>query len=288
MKKILVTGANGLLGRNICNNLVKENWEVHAVVKSEPPIKLDSINYVYADLSKDIAFDNFPINISCVLHLAQSNRYKDFPDGATDVFKVNVSSTHQLLEYARKNNVSHFIYASSGGVYSPSIDTLNEKSPILEQCKLGLYLGSKISGEILVQTYSAILQTSIIRPFFIYGSGQKRNMLLPRLYDNISNNTPIVLDNENGISINPIHVDDAAKSVIALLNETNSSIYNLAGPENLSLRQISEYIGEFTGQDPIFQNSGGGTSDIIADISLMKQNLHSPIFSLSEYIHDLV
>ena len=286
MRKAIITGANGLLGRTLCNQLSK-SWDLYAIVRSKPKRSLDSINYISLDLSRDFSFKELPGEIDCIIHLAQSNRFKDFPEGASDVFSVNVKTTHNLLEFSRKSNVKQFIYASSGGVYAESESLLKECSPIHENKKLGCYLGSKICGEILVQNYSTFFTTSIVRPFFIYGSGQKRNMLLPRLFDNVRNGNSIDLIGGEGLKINPIHVEDAVLSIESLLEKNKSSIYNLAGPEILSLRQISDGFGNYLNEKPVFNNINSSSTDIIADISLMKSELHVPFISLLDRIDDL-
>mgnify|MGYP000846254720 CR=1 FL=1 len=286
MRKALVTGANGLLGRTLCNKLSQE-CDLYAIVRSKPKDPVDSINYISLDLSREFSFDELPSEIDCVLHLAQSNKYKDFPEGASDVFSINVKSTHNLLEYSRISKVKQFIYASSGGVYAESKNPLSECSPIQEHENLGCYLGSKICGEILVQNYSAFFTTSIIRPFFMYGIGQKRNMLLPRLFDNVSNGNSIDLSGDEGLKINPIHVEDAVRAIESLIGMNHSSIYNLAGPDVLSLREICETIGEYLDEKPVFNHADGSSVNIVADISLMKSELHRPIISLHERIDDL-
>ena len=50
----------------------------------------------------------------------------------------------------------------------------------------------------------------ITRPFFIYGTNQKKHMLIPRLIQNIKNSNEIILTSNEGIKINPIHVKDAS------------------------------------------------------------------------------
>lgn len=287
MKKILLTGANGLVGSKLCNKLATGDSEVYAAVKSFPDKPIKNVKYIVLDLCKKLNTDDLPRDIDYLVHLAQSNKFKEFPEGANDVFSVNVSSTHQFLEYARKSNVKHFIYASSGGIYSQSKSKLNENSSIQKNNELGNYLGSKICGEILVQNYSPFFKTSIIRPFFIYGFGQKRNMLLPRIYDCVANEVPIDLCGEEGLRINPIHVEDIVFSIKNLLERGVSPIYNLAGPKNLSLRQICDSIGDYIGKDPVYKITSGIEINLVSDISLMKSELYSPRISLLDRIDDL-
>ena len=89
------------------------------------------------------------------------------------------------------------------------------------------------------------------------------------------------------MKINPIHVEDAMLSIVSLLEKNNSSIYNLAGPEILSLRQISEGLGNYLKEKPVFNNVNSSSANIIADISLMKSELHTPSISLLDRFDDL-
>ena len=178
MKKILVTGANGLIGRNVCNKLVQLNYSVKALIRDKKNSLLEGVDYITADLSDNNFVNQLPEDVDYILHLSQSNKFRDFPKYANDIFSVNVKSTAILLDYARKVGVQKFIYTSSGGVYGNSSKPFNENAPLVKPGKLGFYLGSKASAEILVQSYSEIFQVTIIRPFFVYGPGQKKAMLI--------------------------------------------------------------------------------------------------------------
>jgi UDP-glucose 4-epimerase len=233
---IVITGANGLLGKALCETLLAENFKIFALVKKVPDKTLSGIEYVSCDFTNDLDVLESLGQVDVVVHLAQSHRFRDFPDGAEDIFAVNVASTHKLLEYARKSSVSHFVYASTGGIYLNGKSAITENSPISSASQLGPYFGSKMCGEILTQNYSSCFFTSIIRPFFIYGAGQNRSMLIPRLYDKVSNSEPIELQGQNGIKINPIHVKDAARTVFELIRKPQSTTFNMAGSDRSSNR----------------------------------------------------
>jgi nucleoside-diphosphate-sugar epimerase len=139
-----------------------------------------------------------------------------------------------------------------------------------------------------VQSYASIFQVTVIRPFFMYGPGQNRNMLIPRLLDSVATGKPISLQGENGIHINPIHVEDAGAAVVAVLDLHESAIFNVAGPDVFSIRQICEGMGKFLGKDPVFQPQSGQPNNLIADISAMRQCLYDPQYHLLDELHDLV
>ena len=60
--------------------------------------------------------------------------------------------------------------------------------------------------------------------------GEKRNMLMPRLFDFVLNGVPIEIQGEDGIKINPIHVNDASKVIANILKVESGLTLNMAGP----------------------------------------------------------
>lgn len=291
MKKVLITGVGGLLGGALAKNL-SQNLGIHVIgVTSNPKIKKDhKIEYIILDFSKEWSYDLLPKDVDVIIHLAQSSHFRDFPGMAMDVFKVNVESTARLLDFASKSGVKQFIYTSSGGVYGNGSSPFKESDPIVPFNKLGNYLGSKACGEILVQSYASIFNVIVFRPFFMYGPGQNRNMLIPRLMDSILLGKPIILLRENGIRINPIYIQDACKAIEAsiFLKVTDAfNIFNIAGPEILSLRNICNEMGRFLNTKPFFHNEPDGPGDLIGDISLLKSKLIYPKTLLFDKLHEI-
>ncbi len=287
MRTVLITGANGLLGKDLCQNLILEGSKVYAMTHSIQGLRVPGVEYIEVDFTDEWNEELLPESVDVIIHLAQSEHFRDFPHSAIDVFKVNIESTMHLLNYAKKVNVKQFIYASSGGVYGNGAQAFNENSPIVAPGQLGFYLGSKTCGEILVQSYASVFQVVVLRPFFIYGAGQNRSMLIPRLMDNIASGIPVSLQGKQGIKINPIHVKDASKAIIATLKLKESATFNIAGPQVLSIREICEGMGAFLGVDPIFTKQAGKANDLIADISVMKKLLVSPQYYLFDCLEDI-
>ncbi len=285
--KVLITGVNGLLGSELCNTLVLSGCSVTSIYHVNLRENVPLVKYQKVDFTSHHWVDDLPSQLDCIIHLAQSANFRDFPQSALDVFKVNIDSTAQLLDYGRKVGVKQFIYASSGGVYGNGVNPFNENAPLVPFKQLGFYLGSKACSEILVQSYASIFNVIILRPFFMYGPGQNRNMLIPRLMDSVANGKPIVLQGENGILINPIHVKDASSAVLAAMSVQDSSTFNIAGPDILSIRQICEGMGEFLGKKPCFEFQTEKSNDLIGDISEMRNYLHNPSLHLLEVLDDI-
>lgn len=286
-KSILVTGANGLLGRQALEEM-KGAYNLHALVHREPENILGGVEYHLIDLASDWSYSSLPHHIDFVIHLAQSSRYREFPDQAINVFRINIQSTALLLDYSRIAGASMFIYASSGGVYGSGRKAFFENEPVEKPGNLDYYLNSKLSSEILVQSYATLMHVTVLRFFFMYGKGQKKSMLIPRLVDNIASGQSISLQGQTGILINPVHVTDACKALQAVLKTKGSAIYNIAGPDVLSLRDICEIIGRLVGKKPKYSWVPEKTSNLIGDISAMSNKLAKPSIHFPDGIIDLI
>jgi UDP-glucose 4-epimerase len=286
-KSVLVTGANGLLGRSVVTQLVLTH-KVYALVNTLPKNPLPGIYYLSVNFSGIWDLDVLPQKVHAIIHLAQSAHFRDIPERALEVFQVNIASTARLLDYAWRVGAERFIYASSGGVYSGGDQTFRETSPVIRPDTLGYYLGSKVSCEALVSSYIRFMKIMVLRFFFIYGRGQNRTMLIPRLIDNIRDGRPISIQGQNGLRLNPIHVSDAAAAVIAALKSENSSIYNVAGPQVLSLRELCSEIAVIVGKPASFETAFGEPSDVVGDITMMSANLHTPLVHLGAGLKDLI
>lgn len=285
--KILITGASGLLGTHAIAAMGND-YHIHAIVRSLPKVPIDGVEYCIVDFSNRWSIQELPDEIDSIIHLAQSSHYRNFPVMAPDIFNVNIESTARLLDYAYQVGVKSFIYASSGGVYGSGNRAFDEETQILQPQQLGYYLGSKLCSEILTQNYSKLMNVVILRFFFMYGPGQTRSMLIPRLIDNIQAGRPITLQGENGLRINPVHVSDSVKVIEKALGLEKSCTINVGGPEILSLRQIGNIIEKQLGTMAIYDVSAGDPQDIIGNIAYLKACLWSPQICLKDGIREIL
>jgi nucleoside-diphosphate-sugar epimerase len=284
---ILVTGAAGFTGRRLVPLLARAGHRVLAVVHRDPAMEArasfdhPSISVRRLDLAgKEVA--TLDKGFDAVIALAQSQSFRDFPDRAEDIFAVNVAGHLQLLDWARRSGVRRFIYASSGGIYGPGARIDVAESDLLAvDSPLGFYLGSKLCAEVIFQNYRHYFETAaILRPFFIYGEGQRPDMLIARLIGAVREGRPIQLQGPDGLKINPIYVDDAAAAFAAALNVTGCKVINVAGPETATLRDIGERIGRLLRRAPVFEQVPGTPSDYVANIDVARSLLGAPRFSL--------
>lgn len=267
--RLLITGAAGFVGSRLVEHLA-DRHELFAVARRPPPPHLaEHATWVEQDLH-DIDAGALPGAIDGVIHLAQSAHYREFPEGASDVFAVNVASTFGLLEYARRAGAAAFLLASTGGVYGYSPHPIHEED---EPRPTTLYFRSKRAAELLAEAYATLFSVVVFRFFFVYGPGQTR-MLVPSLVEKVAAETEIVVDGDPGLSINPIHVDDAVRVFEPALELGASDTFNVAGGERVTITDVVRLIGELSGRTPALSNNDAQPpGDLVADIARMRRQL---------------
>lgn len=284
---VLVTGASGLIGKNLVIALAESGRRAVAVTRR--PIDFDSplVSNVILDFAENLDFEQIEHPVEAVVHLAQSEEFRCFPSQAPAVFYTNLQSTMALLHWAHHRGAKHFIYASSGGVYAGLPPYREVSSPLKVPGELDFYFSTKLASEALAQCYVDEFSVAIMRFFFVYGQAQNRRMLLPRVFDRVQRGDDIFLDGDDGFRLNPIHVSDAVRAIQASLDEPQSLLTNVAGPEILSLRGISEIFGSYLGKAPRFVMTGRPVTDVVGDTSHMFDNLFRASKKLGDMVGDL-
>lgn len=284
--KVLVIGAAGNLGRFLCDQLKSEGHEVFGICRPGSSVT-DSTKKIEMDL-RHLDEDRLP-KVDAVFYLAQSRHFREFPDQWNDIFEINITIPLKIADWARRVGVSAFHYASSGGVYQGGVVAVRESAEINANRDTGFYIGSRLSAEILLRNFAPHFETfSLVRPFFVYGPNQARNMLIPRLVDNLKEGKEITLNGSEGIKINPIYVTDAAKACSRLLGLKGFHALNIAGAEVLTLKQIVEKIGIILGKTPKLKHVDAPAEDLIGDTQLMFNNLYRPEISFDVGVKDLI
>lgn len=249
--RILVTGASGFIGKQLLKVLASDSThELFALRRGSRQGDISGASVIVADLASRGWTDALPSGIDVVVHLAQSRFFRSFPEGADDVFKINVDATFELLEWSRRTPVNAFVYASTGTVYQPQPRLMSEDDPVRPS---SLYAASKVAGEALCSAYSSCFSTTILRFFSIYGPGSSESVL-PRLVRRVINSEPIELDGGVGMLTTPTYLGDCVnaivQSVIRSSHSAGERLINICGDEEISLRDACLIVGEIMDREP--------------------------------------
>ena len=282
--RILVTGARGFIGSHLVHALTGRH-EIYATAR-EPGAPAEGVTWIRHDLRAPLESAALPNSLDAVVHLAQSRRYREFPDGAADVFSLNVRATFELLEYARRAGASRFVFTSTGGVYGHGDESFVEEDNV---DPINFYLASKYAAETVIAPYVAELQVVVLRLFFVYGPGQGQ-MLIPSLARRVLAGETVTIEGNPGIRINPIYVDDAVRTLERALEYESSLLCNVAGDETLTLIDLVSMLGEIAGREPrVVHTPAARAGDIVGDTTRMRRELGvTPSVSLRDGLARLV
>ena len=181
MKSILITGAKGFVGSNVCKHFKQKGYTTYGIghgglsVEESKEIGLD---YWKKDDISIKAILEFEQIFDVIVHCGGSGSVGFSVEHPYDDFKKTVDGTLEVLEYMRVHNPNaKLIYPSS-----PAVQGECEDKPIVEE-----YLGKPASpygyhkkiAEDLCQSYSEKfgLKISIVRLFSVYGIGLKKQLL---------------------------------------------------------------------------------------------------------------
>ena len=253
--QVLVLGGTGFIGGQFVSR-IKDTHQVTLICR-DPSRCGPDVACVQCDLAGVMDLCGFPSRVDAVVHLAQSVRYREFPEGAADVFSVNVASVAASLRYALDARARSFVLVSSGAVYEPFSGSLNEDSPL---CPQGLYASSKAAAELLTAPYRASMNVTILRPFFPYGPGQSVRFL-PALIQRIEQGRPVQLDGAvgDGSTLSLLHVNDMVAVLTAAMEEGWKGTFNVASPESVSIRHLSLYLGALLDKPVQFEHLAART-----------------------------
>lgn len=257
---IIITGANGFIGRHLLSALDVEKTAT-IVLDQNICESLDDIEK--ADV---------------VVHLAAKSQSASSNTNEKTLYETNIQGTLNILEYCRKQTAK-MVFISTSGVYkSESTESIKETDSIYPQSP---YSRSKLMGEKLCRAYAEIFNVNsvILRLFNVYGPNQNVDYLIPYIISNLLAGTPLTLKNPQSIR-DFIYISDVAAAIIAATNHNQSGchIYNIGSGQMCTVGDVTTVIEEICGKKRVNCNKKKQKSDrnpySVANIDKAKTELH--------------
>jgi nucleoside-diphosphate-sugar epimerase len=250
VSRVLVTGANGFVGRHLCRYLQDQGIPVRALLRALP----ESSDSVFWDESFTCDLESLKLpeglmaGVDTVFHLAGIvHAFKPQAEMEQVYWAVNLKATTLLLEEAVKAGVKRFVYFSSiKAMADPGDQCVDESFMKMPEDVYGL---SKRKAEeaVLQAGVSSGMHVCVLRPALVYGPGVKGNLL--RMMRAIERGYfPPLADTGNKRSM--VHVEDliAAAFSAAVEPPANGKIYIVTDGIPYSSRQIYEVISGALGK----------------------------------------
>lgn len=297
MKKVLVTGVSGFIGRYVVRQFVQAGWQVAGLDALVPDQELGRIMsaFIQAALpSIDLKDFVHEIKPDVCVHCAGPSSV-DFSMAHPDRdFAGSVAATFGLLDTLRLHSPEcHLLFLSSAAVYgNPEtlpIDETHRPNPISP------YGFHKWMCEQLCAEFSRVyhLPTSIVRIFSAYGVGLKRQVLWDMCRRAFTQ--PVLRMRGTGSeSRDFIHAWDVAKALLFLADETPSmaDVYNLASGTETTIRELTALILATLGRALPVEFDGmtmpGNPLNWRADIRRIRRIGFSPEMTMEEGVTDYV
>src|SRR5216683_7057406 len=238
MNKVLVTGCAGFIGFHTSKRLLQAGYEV---------VGLDNLSPLYNEGLKDarlailrnLAGFQFVrgdiADVRCigelfaqhkfgpVVHLAAQAGVRYSLENPHLYVQSNVVGFVNLIEEARKKQVSHFVFASSSSVYGA-----NKKIPFAEKDNVdhpvSLYAATKKSDELMAHVYAHLYDLPVtgLRFFTVYGPWGRPDMALFKFCKAIFEGTPIEAYNQGHMRRDFTYIDDVVEGVVRIMKKPPS------------------------------------------------------------------
>jgi nucleoside-diphosphate-sugar epimerase len=246
LKRVLVTGASGFIGRHLIPALTGKGIEVVAVSRDKAGEPNRRIEYRSADVIDGSSIRGVMDGCDTVVHLAGLAHRVGESLTDDDFDRINVDGTRNVLAEGGRSGVQRFLFMSSalvGG--SSSVHPLTEEQ---DAQPTDPYARSKARAEQLVAAVASggCLWTGILRPPMVYGPGNRGN--LPRLASLIKRRVPLPFGAvPNARSV--VFVSNLVHAIILLLERQPGlgDIYYVADDVPLSTADLAREIGAALG-----------------------------------------
>lgn len=285
-KKVLLTGAAGFIGSNVCDLLVERGAKVTAVVSNNSNIskikKNLSLSQKYIKIKKVDLLDFETVlkvtkGADIILNFAAKDGSATYKEkNSSQIYRENTNIVLNILEAARINNVARLLLVSSIVIYSSY-----EKIPFKES-NTHYYLDepangyewskrfTEVAAKIYVKQYG--LKIAVARLGNVYGPrdyAKEKGRVIPVFIDKALRNDDITIWGDGLSKKSFIYVSDLAHALLNLVELfPTSEPINVASKNVLSIKDLAKLIIKLTKSKSklIFLKSEVGVMDRVVDI----------------------
>ena len=220
IKKVLITGANGFIGGTLMRYYQNQGQDVIGV-----DLVGNGADILEGDISQPHTISHLLKECDVIVHTAAlvSNAMQD-----SDMWRVNVLATRNLITAAKEHKVRRFVQISSVVAYGNSAEgELDENQPV--HADGGSYVLTKLASEHVVLSEQANddIEIVILRPGDAYGPGSRPWIITP--LEAIAKNQFMLPEKGEGF-FRPIYIDDLVRGIATATSHPDAAgeIFNLS------------------------------------------------------------
>ena len=278
MKRVLITGSNGFIGRHCLAGLIERGFEVHSVIRDKnTQIDLPEVQWNVADILNpdDIKSLFEKIRPSYLIHLAWYTA-----PGAYWTSSENLNWLQSSIEILRAFKLyggQRILAIGTCAEYDWQFGYCSERvtplapSTLYSTCKNALHevLTSFARQEGISAAWGRI--------FFLYGPYEHPTRLVPSIINSLLDGRPALCTHGNQIR-DFLYVEDVASSLTALLDSEVEGAVNIASGKPVAVRDIIYRIAEKLGRPDLIQLGAISAPDsevplLVANVSRLHQEV---------------
>lgn len=234
MKKILILGGTGFVGRHVCEKLTQLQWRITVPTRQAARARdiqmLPSLDVVptnvhdEAALTQLVAGHDAVVNLVAILHGTQAS-----------FEQAHVALPQKIARACAATGVTRLVHVSALGADARNPDAAPS-----------MYLRSKGQGEVAL--HQAGLALTMLRPSVMFGNGDK----FLNTFVQLQKVFPVIPLAGSHALFQPVWVEDVASAIVHCLQDqhlhaTAGQTFEACGPDVFTLRQLVELAGRFAG-----------------------------------------
>lgn len=285
MKKVIVTGINGLIGQYIKKPLEKLGFEVYGIGTR----KKNEKNYYSVNLNNYIEVENIFNNLKpeYLIHLAWDTK-RGYVDSDSN-FEF-IASSINMLKYFKENNGKKVIFLGTLAEYKFTDKAMKENDElelktIYTKCKNYL----REISELYCEKHN--INFCWARIFNTYGENEHNDRLFPYIINSLKNNQKVSI-NFSQLKRDYIFAGDIAKILALIINSNLVGIINICTGKTISLEEIAIIIAKKMNKTHLLELYKKETKESIINLGDNSRILNELNFneftSIDKWINDYI
>ena len=306
--KILITGAAGFIGSNLCERLLANGHTVVGVDNFndyyDVTLKRDRIKQIQQHQQvesfslQELSLEDRPVigelfennNFDVVVNLAAQAGVRYSLENPASYIDSNLVAFGNILEGCRHSKVAHLVYASSSSVYGAN-DNFPFKESDRVDAPISLYAATKKANELMAHSYSHLydMRCTGLRFFTVYGPWGRPDMAPFRFASRMLKGEAIPVYNQGNMIRDFTFIDDINEGVVRIAESqtgAQSKVYNIGRGEPVQLMDYIEQLSHHLGIEvkiDLLPMQDGDVPRTLADTSeLQKDYDYKPSISSDE------
>ena len=263
--RVLVTGAAGFVGRHLISHLVynRDDKIVATDIVNKPPERYsqhvgNQVSYTAGDVTDESFLDELLAEpFDRIYHLAAVVGVNEYVKNPLHITDVNIIATRNILDRIRDDDV-RFVFTSTSEVYGKNSDIpwAEDSNRVIGPPTVDRwsYSTGKGAAEHMIHGLAASdspFTATIIRPFNLYGPGQRPKFVLPAFVENIVNGeAPTVYDDGTQTRCFT-YIDDFIEGVVraSTRDEGENEVFNFGSTREIEVGELAQLVIEIADAD---------------------------------------